>query len=258
MSTRDDRFDSKTFTQHVGLKGHNSMNIFLEDADREKFMESINKACEKYEVDLLVCVLMSNHVHLILHGEIERFQYVFESLGASYARWFNRKYDLRGAFWEQRYYNQPIESREQFVRTAAYIFNNPVQAGMVLRPEEYEWSNFAELKRGFGEKHIRKFIDELVNLENLITYTNSSAEQKMSENEVQDLEFIERRRALDKELEAIVYEARTDNNAENSESEEEKNKNIVEKMWGLGANVFQISRVSRIASHFVKKIVEEI
>ena len=70
ITTRDIRKDSHTLTQHVGLKAHNGVDIFREDEDREHFMESINKACEKYEVELLVCVLMTNHVHMILKGEI--------------------------------------------------------------------------------------------------------------------------------------------------------------------------------------------
>ena len=99
ISPRDLREDSHTLTQHVGLKGHNGADIFHEDEDREKFMKSIYAACEKYEVELLVCVLMTNHVHMILKGEIKQFKFVFESLGASFARWHNFK--LRRLHFQQ-------------------------------------------------------------------------------------------------------------------------------------------------------------
>ena len=98
MARRDERFNSLTLTQNICLKGVGAMDIFHEDADREKFIDSLYKACEKYDVTVLVFALMDNHVHMILAGEIKNFQYVFESIGASYARAFNKKYSVVGIF----------------------------------------------------------------------------------------------------------------------------------------------------------------
>ena len=255
MSFRDERHDSDTLTQHVGLKGHDSMDIFLEDEDRAKFVKSITQACEKYDVDLLVYVLMDNHVHLILRGLIEDFQYVFESVGATYARWFNRKYGNKGAFWEQRYYNLPIDDEEQFLRTAAYIFNNPVYAGMVSRPQDYEWSNFCQLRDRECEPEVLKAVDELANLSYLIPYTIAEAKRKIAREKAKELELIRRKRVCDRDLVNVLLDFGGEKTTGISLLAKEKWREVVAKMWEKGANSFQISRVARISSYFVRKTV---
>ena len=256
ISLRDVRADSHTLTQHVGLKGHNGMDIFREDDDREKFMKSINAACEKYEVDLLVYVLMSNHVHLILKGEIKQFKFVFESLGASYARWFNRKYGNKGAFWDQRYYNLPINSRRQFLNCAAYIFNNPVKAGMVKRPQEYEWSNFEALRKDFEDPRVSAAIDELVGVANLIKTTIVRCGQDMLVRQERNLELMREYRICDSEVASKVKSL--DFNTENGKGEttKQKREEIVKKLWRFGANIIQIANATRISRKFVAETVE--
>lgn len=258
MTFRDCRCDSKTLTQHVGLKGHDSMSIFLEEEDRFKFIKSITQACEKYDVDLLVYVLMDNHVHLILRGEIENFQFVFESVGATYARWFNRKYGLKGGFWEQRYYNLPIQSREQFLRTAAYIFNNPVQAGLVSKPQDYQWSNFCEIRDRKCEKQLLEIIDELVNVGYLIAYTISESKRKIADKDAKELELIRGRRVCDRELINVIRDYGGQMADGIAHLKKEKWREIIAKLWNLGANAFQIARVTRISSYFVRRTVEEL
>ena len=203
MSTRDARFDSKTLSQHVGLKGHSSNNVFLDDSDRAHFLESMGSACEEYDVNLLVYALMDNHVHMILHGDIDQFQFVFESIGATYAREFNQKAGGSGAVWTQRFYAGPIQSQDQFLKTAAYIFHNPVDAGLCKNPQDYDWSNLSDLIEGEGGT-AWKIIDELVNVENLVDYTLSASKWKLTNRESMELGLTEEKRVLDSDLYHIV------------------------------------------------------
>ena len=258
MAFRELRYDSSTLTHHVGLKGHNSMTIFNEEEDRWKFLESIKNACDKYEVDLLVYVLMDNHVHLILRGEIEEYQHVFESLGATFARWHNEKYGNKGPFWEQRYYNEPIENQDQFLNTAAYIFNNPVKAGMVERPQDYEWSNFCEIRDRKCEVDVFNAIDEIVNVVHLISFTISQAKAKIAAKEARKLELIRSRRVRDKDVAKLILDFGGSKGKGLAGIEKEKMREAVLKLWDVGANVFQIKRVAKISAYFVNKVIESV
>ena len=66
-----------------------------------------------------------------------------------FTRWFNRKNDRKGVFWESRYTSVIVEEEERALRTmAAYIDLNPVRAGMVSDPADYRWSGYAEAMAG--------------------------------------------------------------------------------------------------------------
>ena len=256
ISPRDLREDSHTLTQHVGLKGHNGSDIFHEDEDREKFMKSIHAACEKYEVELLVCVLMTNHVHMILKGEIKQFKFVFESLGASFARWHNFKYGNKGAFWDQRYYNMPIHTRRQFLNCAAYIFNNPVKAGLVERPQDYEWSNFNALRLGYEENSVRESIDEIVNIALLVKTTIDRSKATLLQRQERNLELIRTARICDTAVQAKVESLGFKKDANNQKLFKEKRKEIIKKLWKFGANALQIANFTNFSRKFVAETVK--
>ena len=256
ITTRDIRQNSHTLTQHVGLKAHNGVDIFREDEDREQFMKSINKVCEKYEVELLVCVQMTNHVHLILKGEIEQFKFVFESVGATFARWHNFKYGNKGAFWDQRYYNLPINTRRQFLNCAAYIFNNPVKAGMVEHPQDYEWSNFNALRLGYEDAGVCKSIDELVGIGLLVKTTIDRSNDILLLRQQRNLELVRDARICDVDVQAKAEALGCKKDSNPDELSKEKRKSIVAKLWEFGANVSQIMKTTNFSRKFVSETVE--
>jgi REP element-mobilizing transposase RayT len=49
---------------HVINRGKNQENIFLNDRDREKFIEYLEKASERYAIVFHTYCLMSNHVFI--------------------------------------------------------------------------------------------------------------------------------------------------------------------------------------------------
>ena len=45
---------------------NNGHYIYLNDADRDLFLETISEMSERFKVDILAYVLMSNHYHLLV------------------------------------------------------------------------------------------------------------------------------------------------------------------------------------------------
>ncbi len=46
-------------------RGNDGQRIFLSDADRELFLETIGEMAERFDIDIFAYVLMPNHYHLL-------------------------------------------------------------------------------------------------------------------------------------------------------------------------------------------------
>ncbi len=133
---------------HVMLRGVNRDAIFLDDADRERFLHSLAEAKQASGCHVLAYCLMTNHVHLVLRTAEEPIGVVVKRLGVRYAGWFNRRYDRVGHLFQDRFASVPVEDDGHFITLLRYVWNNPVEAGLAARPEEYRWSSRSFLGAG--------------------------------------------------------------------------------------------------------------
>jgi putative transposase len=60
------------------------------------------------------------------------------NLQAAFARWYNQTFGRRGRFWSERFKSTLLEDEKQVLDCLLYVELNPVRAGIVKRPEEYE------------------------------------------------------------------------------------------------------------------------
>ena len=51
---------------HLLSRGNERRDIFLYDADRRLFLDTLGECGERFEIELFSYVLMSNHYHLLL------------------------------------------------------------------------------------------------------------------------------------------------------------------------------------------------
>ena len=66
---------------------------------------------------------------------------LMRSLQAKIARWYNATHNRRGRFWAERFKSVLLEDEKEAYDCLLYVELNPVRAGMVARPEEYEGSS---------------------------------------------------------------------------------------------------------------------
>ncbi len=147
---------------HVMLRGVNRDAIFLDDEDCARFLHSLGQAKEASGCSVLAYCLMSNHAHLVLRTGDEPIGAVVKRLGVRYAGWFNRKYGRVGHLFQDRFKSLPVEDDAYFVTLLRYVWNNPVEAGLVELPEEYLWSSRRLLGRESplvdGEHELRRLL----------------------------------------------------------------------------------------------------
>ncbi|MFT4296726.1 MAG: transposase [Micropruina sp.] len=126
---------------HVMMRGLNRDAIFLEDEDFEDFLRALRETKAASGCAVLAYCLMTNHVHLVLRADREPIGVVMKRLGVRYAGRFNRKYGRVGHLFQDRFRSEPVEDDGYLTTLLPYIWNNPVVAGMVSRPEDYRWSS---------------------------------------------------------------------------------------------------------------------
>ena len=246
--TRRRRFRSATDIYNIGQKGANDPDVFYDDQDRSRYLFFLKRACEKYGVACLAVTFMSNHVHMLLAGDLNKIELVFKSLGSTYVRWFNEKYDRCGSLWNDRYYCGAINDERQLLATATYIFNNPVAAHIVDSPEKYAWSSFGDLKNLDINPEGRKMLEDAIGIENLIEYTIDSAKRKMAEDQANNCEVIPKKRLSERRAIKVVRKfVKEKNFGRINELPLEKLRKMILTLLELGSNITQISRITSIS-----------
>ena len=66
----------------------------------------------------------------------------FSHLFNAYSRYFNKRYETRGALFERPFRRKLIDNEEYLKRVLIYIHNNPVHHGFCDHPVEYPWSSY--------------------------------------------------------------------------------------------------------------------
>ena len=71
-----------------------------------------------------------------------------QSLGRRYVGYFNYSYARSGTLFEGRFRSSLVQDNEYFLTCLRYMELNPVRAGIVKDPGDYQWSSYRV--HGFG------------------------------------------------------------------------------------------------------------
>lgn len=135
---------SNTGIYHVMLRGNERKQIFVDDEDKQRFVDTLQYKCQKEYAVLYAYCLMDNHVHLLIGVINNKLDVLMKRISVSYVYYFNRKYKRIGHLFQDRFKSESVESEQYLLEALRYILNNPVKAGMVKSPFEYKWSSSYE------------------------------------------------------------------------------------------------------------------
>jgi putative transposase len=129
--------------QHLVVRGNNRLPCFFNDQDRRVYLGYLGEYAVAQACEIHAYVLMTNHVHLLATareaGAMSRFMQV---LNRRYSRYANKAHGRTGTLYEGRFRSCLIETERYFLAVMRYIELNPVRAGMVAHPSEYQWSSY--------------------------------------------------------------------------------------------------------------------
>lgn len=139
------------------VRGNAGRDIFLDDDDKNKFLRILSHKKRQTGFKLYAFCLMKNHFHLSLKEGHENISNIMKRINTTYAIYFNKKYQLAGHLFQNRFKSENVEDDAYLISLIRYIHQNPVKAGIALSPEEYLWSSC--LYYFFPEKNIYKLVD---------------------------------------------------------------------------------------------------
>jgi len=139
---RNQRILSETGTYHVMMRGNERKNLFLDEEDKQRFLETLFIKKQETGFLLYAYCLMDNHVHLLIREGEESLATTMKRVNTSYAFYFNQRNQRVGHLFQDRFKSEPIEDERYLMAAVRYIHNNPVKAGLVEKAEQYKWSSF--------------------------------------------------------------------------------------------------------------------
>lgn len=139
---RKARQHSKTSIYHIMIRGNERKNIFLDDIDRIRFIDTLQKILRANQSKLYAYCLMDNHVHLLIAEGNDDIAVIMKKISVSYVVYFNRKYQRIGHLFHDRFRSEPVEDDNYLLGAIRYIHNNPVKAEMVKKASDYRWSSY--------------------------------------------------------------------------------------------------------------------
>ena len=107
------------------------------------YLSCLRDYSKKYCVDIHAWVLMTNHIHLLCTPNVDGgVSKMMQDIGRLYVRYFNKTYKRSGTLWEGRFKSSLVQSESYLLSVYRYIELNPVRAGMVDDPADYEYSSY--------------------------------------------------------------------------------------------------------------------
>lgn len=111
---------------------------------RRRYIGNVDKERKqrKMLVDILVFCLIQNHYHLLLTPKVQNGIALFmKKINGGYAKYFNEKYERKGALFEGRYKKIIVEDEAHFIHLPYYIHLNSLD---LITPEwrERKLNNF--------------------------------------------------------------------------------------------------------------------
>lgn len=103
-----------------------------------------NRATDRFEVHEFV--LMPNHFHTLLTPAAEvSLEKAVQYIKGGFSFRAKRELGFNGEIWQAGYNEHRVKDAVEYAQHAKYIHENPVQAGLVERAQDYKYSSASKI-----------------------------------------------------------------------------------------------------------------
>ena len=127
---------------HVTSRGDGQEDIYLDDKDREIYLEVLADAQHRFNWTIHAYCLMSNHYHLLIETPDSNLAKGMRHLNGVYTQRFNRHHKRVGHVFQGRYKAILVQKDSYLLELSRYIVLNPVRAEMVRSAKDWPWSSY--------------------------------------------------------------------------------------------------------------------
>ena len=143
MPRREVIFETGNY-YHVYNRGNNRQLIFFERDNYVYFLRKLRTHLIHRGVDIIAYCLMPNHYHLLVHLKTEHFSNLMQAFTLSYTKAINQRYKRVGSLFQGRFQAIHVDKEEYLLNLTRYIHLNPVEANLVDKAEDWEFSSYQE------------------------------------------------------------------------------------------------------------------
>ena len=139
---------------HIYNRGNNRQNIFFEHENYLFFLRRVRKYLLPSGIVVAAYCLMPTHYHLMVGikqtsevletSEVSEVSTGMMRLSVSYTKAINKRYQRSGVHFQGPFEAVHVDRNEYLLHLSRYIHLNPVTAGLVERPEDWEFSSYRE------------------------------------------------------------------------------------------------------------------
>ena len=243
---RQARRNSESGIYHIMLRGINQQQIFEDEEDGFRFLETLSKYKEQCGYEIYAYCLMGNHVHILLKEGKENLTLVLKRIAGSYVYWYNWKYRRCGHLFQDRFKSEPVEDDAYFLTVIRYIHQNPIKAGICKNIDGYKFSSYNEYINKPNLVNV-DFCLGIIDKEQFIEFNNEFNDDICLD--IRDNDF----RLTDDEALKIIWKiCKCKSVSDFQKFDKIKRNYYIEKLYKHGLSIRQISRLTGLS----RKIVE--
>jgi REP element-mobilizing transposase RayT len=142
------RLDAPGILHHVMGRGIERKKIFINDADRNDFIDRLAALAEEGAMDVYAWVLMPDHFHLLCKTRNRPLSSSMRKILTGYVVNFNRRHRRYGHLFQNRYKSIVCQEDRYLKELVRYIHLNLLRAGLVkdiLELNQSLWSGHSAL-----------------------------------------------------------------------------------------------------------------
>ncbi len=145
---RKPRIEYDGAVYHVMSRGNRQEEIYRDNADRERFLETLTEVCARTGWIVHAYVLMNNHYHILLETPEPNLVVGMKWFQGTYTQRFNARNREWGHLFQGRYKTLLVDngSDAYFPIVSSYIHLNPARAGLFDlkngRLSDFAWSSY--------------------------------------------------------------------------------------------------------------------
>ncbi|NML60627.1 addiction module toxin RelE [Massilia sp. RP-1-19] len=127
---------------HVTARGNRKNRIYHDDVDRRVWLRILRQVCMRFNFSVHAYCQMTNHYHLMVETIDGGLARGMRHLNGVYSQYVNRRHELVGHMFQGRYHAVVVQKERHLLELSRYVVLNPVRAGIVARPEDWQWSSY--------------------------------------------------------------------------------------------------------------------
>jgi len=127
---------------HVTARGNAQGDIYMNDRDRQLFLDVFGQVCRHFNWCCHAYCLMGNHYHLVIETPDANLSKGMRQLNGIYTQSFNRNHQRVGHVFQGRYKAIMVDKDSYLLEVIRYVILNPVRVHITKTAGQWAWSSY--------------------------------------------------------------------------------------------------------------------